>query len=83
MYSFPTVLLMWAMVSFLVASGVVCFTASSLSDRMLVGGAWILIGVSSYSGAALHFGKSSMCMFLTCPTSQCRSSIGTDCLQIS
>ncbi|KAG7449909.1 uncharacterized protein BT62DRAFT_928667 [Guyanagaster necrorhizus] len=45
MYSLPTALLMWAMVFFLVAFSIVCFTASSLSDRMLVGGAWILIGV--------------------------------------
>ncbi|KAK0459284.1 uncharacterized protein EV420DRAFT_313641 [Desarmillaria tabescens] len=45
MYSLPTALLMWAVVSFLVAFSIVCFTANSLSDRMLVGGTWIIVGV--------------------------------------
>ncbi|KAK0212292.1 hypothetical protein DFS33DRAFT_16392 [Desarmillaria ectypa] len=45
MYGLPTALLMWAVVSFLVAFSIICFTANKLSDRMLVGGTWIIIGV--------------------------------------
>ncbi|KAK0195992.1 hypothetical protein F5146DRAFT_313295 [Armillaria mellea] len=45
MYGLPTALLMWAVVSFLVAFSIVCFTANSLTDRLLVGGTWIVVGV--------------------------------------
>ncbi|KAK0241113.1 hypothetical protein EDD85DRAFT_389731 [Armillaria nabsnona] len=45
MYGLPTALLMWAVVSFLVAFSIVCFTANSLSDRMLVGGTWMVVGI--------------------------------------
>ncbi|KAK0495035.1 hypothetical protein EDD18DRAFT_291769 [Armillaria luteobubalina] len=45
MYGLPTALLMWAVVSFLVAFSIICFAANSLSDRMLVGGTWIVVGV--------------------------------------
>ncbi|KAK0486397.1 hypothetical protein IW261DRAFT_1559799 [Armillaria novae-zelandiae] len=43
MYGLPTALLI--VVSFLVAFSIVCFTANSLTDRMLVGGTWIVVGV--------------------------------------
>ncbi|KAK0226524.1 hypothetical protein IW262DRAFT_1457753 [Armillaria fumosa] len=43
MYSLPTALLI--VVSFLVAFSIICFAANSLTDRMLVGGMWIVVGV--------------------------------------
>ncbi|PBK73896.1 hypothetical protein ARMSODRAFT_951414 [Armillaria solidipes] len=44
MYSLPHALLIWAMVAFLAAFSFLCFTASSLSVRMLLGIVWIVIG---------------------------------------
>ncbi|KAK0459283.1 uncharacterized protein EV420DRAFT_313306 [Desarmillaria tabescens] len=45
MYSLPHALLIWAMVAFLVAFSFLCFAASSLSVRILLGIVWILTGV--------------------------------------
>ncbi|KAG7448692.1 uncharacterized protein BT62DRAFT_722057 [Guyanagaster necrorhizus] len=43
MYSLPYALLMWAMVTFLSAFSLMCFTASDIAVRMLVGTAWLAI----------------------------------------
>ncbi|KAK0192797.1 hypothetical protein F5146DRAFT_1041518 [Armillaria mellea] len=45
MYSLPYALLMWAMVTFLSAFSIMCFTASNVTVRMLVGTAWLAIAV--------------------------------------
>ncbi|KAK0237922.1 hypothetical protein EDD85DRAFT_832343 [Armillaria nabsnona] len=45
LYGLPYALLMWAMILFLSAFSLMCFTASNLSVRMLVGSAWLAIGV--------------------------------------
>ncbi|PBK80241.1 hypothetical protein ARMGADRAFT_1021025 [Armillaria gallica] len=45
MYSLPYALLMWAMVTFLSAFTLMCFTASDVTVRMLVGTAWLAIAV--------------------------------------
>ncbi|KAK0470205.1 uncharacterized protein EV420DRAFT_1473286 [Desarmillaria tabescens] len=45
MYSLPWALLMWAMIFFLAAFCLMCFTASSLSVRMIVGSALLAIGI--------------------------------------
>ncbi|KAK0212293.1 hypothetical protein DFS33DRAFT_1389807 [Desarmillaria ectypa] len=45
MYSLPHALLIWAMVTFLAAFSFLCFTASNLFVRMLLGAVWILVGV--------------------------------------
>ncbi|KAK0203585.1 hypothetical protein DFS33DRAFT_1332598 [Desarmillaria ectypa] len=45
MYSLPYALLMWAMVTFLSAFSLMCFTASDVAVRMLVGTAWLAIAV--------------------------------------
>ncbi|KAG7448691.1 uncharacterized protein BT62DRAFT_929785 [Guyanagaster necrorhizus] len=45
LYGLPYALLMWAMVSFLAAFSLMCFTASNSTVRMLVGSAWLAIGV--------------------------------------
>ncbi|PBL04141.1 hypothetical protein ARMGADRAFT_1070616 [Armillaria gallica] len=45
MYSLPWALLMWAMIFFLTAFCLMCFTASSLSVRMIVGSALLVIGI--------------------------------------
>ncbi|KAK0452419.1 hypothetical protein EV421DRAFT_1768788 [Armillaria borealis] len=45
LYGLPYALLMWAMILFLAAFSLMCFTASNLSVRMLVGSAWLAIGV--------------------------------------
>ncbi|KAK0218286.1 hypothetical protein EDD85DRAFT_961562 [Armillaria nabsnona] len=45
MYSLPWALLMWAMIFFLAAFCLMCFTASSLLVRMIVGSALLAIGI--------------------------------------
>ncbi|KAK0218315.1 hypothetical protein EDD85DRAFT_781114 [Armillaria nabsnona] len=45
MYSLPWALLMWAMIFFLTAFCLMCFTASSLLVRMIVGSALLIIGI--------------------------------------
>ncbi|KAK0480597.1 hypothetical protein IW261DRAFT_1473473 [Armillaria novae-zelandiae] len=45
LYSLPYALLLWAMILFLAAFSLMCFTASDLSVRMLVGSAWLVIGI--------------------------------------
>lgn len=45
MYSLPWALLMWAMNFFLAAFCLMCFTASSLSVRMIVGSALLVIAI--------------------------------------
>ncbi|KAK0495876.1 hypothetical protein EDD18DRAFT_221842 [Armillaria luteobubalina] len=45
MYSLPYALLMWATVTFLSAFTLMCFTASDVAVRMLVGTAWLAIAV--------------------------------------
>ncbi|KAK0480557.1 hypothetical protein IW261DRAFT_1335466, partial [Armillaria novae-zelandiae] len=45
MYSLPYALLMWAMLTFLSAFSLMCFTASDIAVRMLVGTAWLAVAV--------------------------------------
>ncbi|PBL04175.1 hypothetical protein ARMGADRAFT_979630 [Armillaria gallica] len=45
MFSLPWALLMWAMIFFLAAFCLMCFTASSSSVRMIVGSALLVIGI--------------------------------------
>ncbi|KAK0192798.1 hypothetical protein F5146DRAFT_1041528 [Armillaria mellea] len=45
LYGLPYALLMWAMILFLAAFSLMCFTASNLSVRMPIGSAWLAIGI--------------------------------------
>ncbi|KAK0432245.1 hypothetical protein EV421DRAFT_1849758 [Armillaria borealis] len=45
MFSLPWALLMWAMIFFLAAFCLMCFTASSLSVRMIVGSPLLIVGI--------------------------------------